>query len=254
MDLLIVFSLALMLIFIVSKIKVLGAAGWMVFSFEWITRLPHYLEINDYFNSVIFFLAFLFFLILGMVILTDKGENLSLFVDVTAFSALAALVYFPFAIDENLGSSLILLTADLTTRVANVFGFEVYKYSDYVLRVKDSYVEIILACTGIESMALFAGATLGIKAEFRRKVLAFLISVPVIFVLNLLRNVFVIVSFGYAWFGENSFYIAHHVISKVLATVALILISLAVFRILPELSDLIFRLKEVIEKRLGMGG
>ncbi len=253
MDFLILISLALMLIFVASKIKTLGGIGWILFSLEWITRLPHYLEINDYFNSGVVTLAFIFFVILGIVILTDKGENLQTFVDVTAFSALASLIYFPFAIDRDFGRSLIATTTDLTARLSNMLGFEVHKFSYNILMLNNHYVEIILACTGIESMALFAGATLGVRADFRRRLAAFLISVPVIYILNIFRNVFVMVSFGYSWFGENSFYIAHHVISKVLATIALILISLAVFRLLPELADLIYRLKEVLEKRLRGG-
>ena len=250
MDFLIVISLALMLIFVVSKIEFLGGIGWILFSFEWITRLPHYLHIEDYFNSVVVSLAFVLFLIIGIVILTDKGENLQVLVDVTAFSTLASLIYFPFALDNSLGLSLISITVDLTAKLANLLGFAVYRYGENILAFNRHYVEIILACTGIESMALFAGATLGIRAELKRKFLAFLISVPVIYILNLLRNIFVMVSFGNSWFGENSFYIAHHVISKILATIALILISLAVFRILPELADLIFELKNVLERRL----
>jgi|Deesub1362A_J573_1020465.scaffolds.fasta_scaffold00065_45 archaeosortase A (PGF-CTERM-specific) len=248
MDFLIPISIALMVIFVLSKIKILGGIGWILFSLEWITRLPHFLEINDYFNSTVVFLAFIFFAILGITILKDKGKNLQTFIDITAFSALASLIYFPFAISNDLGFSLIAITADLTAKLSNLLGFGVQRFSENTLVLNDHYIEIILACTGIESMALFAGATLGIRADFRRKVVAFLISVPVIYILNLLRNVFVIASFGYSWFGENSFYIAHHIISKILATIALILISLAVFRILPELADLIYRLKDVLEE------
>ncbi|HDD36243.1 MAG TPA: archaeosortase A, partial [Archaeoglobus veneficus] len=71
--------------------------------------------------------------------------------------------------------------------------------------------------------------------------------VPTIYFLNLLRNIFVSLSYGYSWFGENSFYIAHHVISKFLATLALILISLAVFKIIPELLDLLYDVKNEIK-------
>jgi len=125
-----------------------------------------------------------------------------------------------------------------------MLGYPFQAINHNIIELNDKMVEIILACTGIESMALFAGATLGVNAELGRKVKAFLISVPVIYVLNLFRNVFVVSAYGYSWFGENSFYIAHHVISKILATIALILISLAVFRILPELADLINDLKD----------
>jgi archaeosortase A (PGF-CTERM-specific) len=250
MDFLIVISIALMLAFIISKIRLVGGVGWILFSFEWIQHIPHYLEITDYFNSIVFLLAFVFFLILGIIILTDK-DNLNVFVDITAFSALASLIYFPFAISDILSFRLISITTDATAMLANILGFEVYKYTEKILVLNERYVEIILACTGIESMALFAGATLGIRAELRRKILAFLISVPVIYILNLLRNIFVIASFSYSWFGDNSFYIAHHIISKIMATIALILISLAVFKILPELADLIFSLKNAMERKLG---
>jgi len=99
-------------------------------------------------------------------------------------------------------------------------------------------------------MSLFAGATLGIKADISRKIKAFIFSVPLIYILNLFRNVFVITAYGYAWFGDASFYIAHNVIAKVLATLALIFISLMVFKELPELEDLIFNLKGEIEEVL----
>lgn len=95
-------------------------------------------------------------------------------------------------------------------------------------------------------MALFTGATLGIKAGLSRKIRAFLVSVPVIYILNLFRNVFVTVSFAYSWFGENSFYIAHHVVAKILSTIALIVIAYMVFRFLPELAELIYSLKDEI--------
>jgi archaeosortase A (PGF-CTERM-specific) len=167
---------------------------------------------------------------------------------VTAFSALAALVYFPFAFNDYLNKIIIEIVAEQTVLLANFFGFSMSRIGD-VVALNHHRVQIILACTGIESMALFTGATLGIKADGRRKLEAFILSVPVIYILNLLRNVFVIASYAYMWFGENSFYIAHHIISKILATLALVLISLAVFRILPELADLIFELKRAMVER-----
>ena len=131
---------------------------------------------------------------------------------------------------------------------ANYIGFDFVRHSEDIIRYGDVYVQIILACTGIESMALFAGIAISTSAQIRRRIMAFIISVPVIYVLNLLRNVFIIAAFGDEWFGSSdySFYIAHHIISKILATLALILISLGVFRLLPEFADLIFSLKDEV--------
>ncbi|AEA46430.1 archaeosortase A [Archaeoglobus veneficus] len=239
-DTLVMVSIAMMLAFIASKLKIAGFFAWFTFGIAWLLKVPYYLSIGDYYNVVVLSLAFAFFLAVAIrIIRTDK---LDVFIDVTSFSAVAALVYFTFALTP-LGNMLIHAVATQTALVGSTLGFGMVSDGE-MLFANSKRVEIILACTGIESMALFTGATLGIKAEWRRKVKAFLISVPVIYILNILRNVFVMASYAYSWFGENSFYIAHHVISKFLATIALILISLAVFRFLPELEELIFSLKD----------
>ena len=246
MDGLIVISVLLMLLFVFLKKKVFGVFAWITFGFAWIFNLPYYLGIGDYFNAIIVFLAFAFFNLLGLTI--AKEREFDVFVKVTAFSALAALIYFPFALDEGLKEMLIGVVINHTVWLGNLLGFPL-TYHDTKIMLNDKVVKIILACTGIESMALFGGVTLAIKADFKRNLKAFLASVPTIYVLNLFRNVFVMVSYGYSWFGENSFYIAHHVISKFLATLALILISLAVFRIIPELADLLYDLKDIMIER-----
>lgn len=248
MDIFIVISIAAMLLFIALKNRFVGGIAWAVFGVAWIMKVPYYMSINDYFNTSLVILAFLFFVLLGVTIATSK-RYMQVFLDVTAFSALAALVYFPFTFSSFLNQAIIELVAEQTVVLANWLGFQMVRMGDVIL-LNDHRIQIIIACTGIESMALFTGATLGINSDSNnRKVKAFLISVPVIYMLNLFRNIFVTVSFSYGWFGENSFYIAHHIISKILATAALILISLGVFKILPELADLIFGIKEAIADR-----
>lgn len=244
MDGLIVISVSLMLLFVFLRKRMFGVFAWIVFGFAWILNLPYYLSIGDCFNTIVVFLAFAFFNLLGLTI-AKEDEKLDVFVKVTAFSALAALIYFPFALNENLKEMLIGMVVNHTVWLGNLLGFPL-THNGTKIMLNDRIVKIILACTGIESMALFGGVTLATKADFKRNIKAFLVSVPTIYVLNLLRNVFVTVSYGYSWFGENSFYIAHHVISKFLATLALILISLVVFRIIPELADLLYDLKDVM--------
>ena len=102
-------------------------------------------------------------------------------------------------------------------------------------------MEIILACTAIESIALFFGLIVSVRAPFKRLASAFLVSVPAIYILNLLRNVFVVNAYGMLWFGEpeTSFYIAHTVIAKAGSLIALFLIAYAVLKILPEIIDMI---------------
>ncbi len=241
-------AVALMFTFVVTKKRVVGCVGWILFGIYWLLEIPNYLAIMDYFNTTIMILAFILFTIIGVAIL--KTKNLNVLVDVTSFSALSALFYFPFALDPWLKKEIISIVADQTVALGNLLGFKIEKLAFNRIALNGKYVKIILACTGIESMALFAGATLGIRADLSRRLKAFMISVPVIYILNLFRNIFVVVAYGNEWFGENSFYIAHHVICKILATIALVLISLGVFRFLPELADLIYNLKKELEEVL----
>ena len=232
-------SLIPMFVYVKTRRSFAGFLGWALFSVACLVKVPGYLLSADYYNTAVFFLGYVFFLYMSIRILIANSQT---FVDVTAFSVLAFIVYFPFAFTP-LGDLLINFTAFFTASLANFLGYGIVK-EDASLCLNEKCVQIILACTAIESMALFTGATLGIRAEVSRRVKAFLISVPIIYVLNLFRNVFVIVSFAYSWFGENSFYIAHNIISKIGATIALILIAYGVFKLLPELADLIYSLKD----------
>ncbi|AKG90802.1 archaeosortase A, PGF-CTERM-specific [Geoglobus ahangari] len=234
-------SIALMFLYAVLRKKPLGFFAWFIFGVSWLLKIPHYLQISDYYNTVIMVLAFSLFTFMGLTIL--RSENQDVFVSATSVAFVSSLIYFSFALTE-LKTLLITHTADMTVILGKTLGFNFTRYDWNIIEYGGRYVEIILACTGIESMALFAGIAVSTKADLKRRVYAFLVSVPVIYVLNLLRNVFITAAFGEQWFGPDSFYIAHHVISKILATLALIAISVAVFRFLPEFADLIFNLKD----------
>lgn len=238
-------SSLLMLAFIVSKKRFVGFIAWLLTGLAFFQNVPYFLEIKDYFNVTVFTLAFLFFSLLGYT--TLKG-NLDVMVETTRFSLLAIAFYFPFELYEPLRIALIKIVTDQTLILGKLLGFEFNRLSWNEITLNGKGVEIILPCTGIESMALFAGACFGVRADLSRKVKAFLVSVPVIYVLNLFRNVFVLASYGYSWFGENSFYIAHHIVAKFLALISLIVITLLVFRELPELENLIVNLKREVEK------
>ncbi len=246
-------SIALMLIYVVTRRRILGFAGWSLFGISWLLKIDYYLEIGDYYNTAIMVSAFSLFTFLGITIL--RTRNSSVFISATSVVLVSSLIYFTFALTP-LKSNLISHTTDVTLLFAKSVGFDFTRHSEDIIRYRDDYVQIILACTGIESMALFAGISISTSAQIRRRVMAFMISVPVIYILNIMRNVFIIAAFGDGWFGpaDYSFYIAHHVISKVLATLALIFISLGVFRLLPEFADMIFSLKdEVMRTWRGQG-
>jgi archaeosortase A (PGF-CTERM-specific) len=109
---------------------------------------------------------------------------------------------------------------------------------------------IRMACTGLGSMAIFVGLIGAVRAPWKRKARAFAVSIPVIYALNLVRNVFIGLTFGNQWlqvgvpqvmaaFGTQdphmvSYYLADRVLAQSLSVVALVAITWLVVRELPE--------------------
>lgn len=227
------FALILMLAYLISKNRILAFFSWFVVAVACISKVPVFYFGEDYYNVAIFVAGSILFILMAFAGL----RNSKTIYYTTRFSVLSIAIYSLFAFTK-LGEELIRITAMITVFVGNLFGFPMI-YEGVVVTLNGRAVEIILACTAIESIALFAGATLGVDAPKNRRLKAFFLSVPTIYVLNLFRNVFVIASFGYSWFGEKSFYIAHNVIAKIFSTLALIAIAYAVFTLLPELLELV---------------
>jgi len=110
---------------------------------------------------------------------------------------------------------------------------------------------IRIACTGLGSIAIFAGAIVAVRAPLERKLRALAVSVPVIYVLNIVRNVFIGLSFGQqrlhlfpdlvmTAFASGdpymvSYFIADRILAQVLSVVALVGITWLVVRDLPEI-------------------
>jgi len=113
---------------------------------------------------------------------------------------------------------------------------------------------ILTACTGIGSMSIFAGLIAATEAPLRRKARALAVSLPVIYVLNLFRNVFIGVTFGNQYlhvfpdavttvFGSElpkvSYYVGDRILAQSLSVVALVGITYLVVRELPEVLDIV---------------
>lgn len=163
----------------------------------------------------------------------------------TRATAFVGLVYFPFTEIPLLREALIGFTDWFTVAVLGLFGIPA-SYSSPYLWVRTynptiapdgiPMVEIILACTAIESIALFGGVILAVGENRRRMALAALATLPSIYLLNLIRNMFVTAAYAYNWYGDahESFETAHTAMAKVGSTIALIALAYILFRILPE--------------------
>jgi len=114
--------------------------------------------------------------------------------------------------------------------------------------------QIIVACTGIGSIALFTGFAAAIDTlSWRKRVGIALIMASVIYVLNAIRNVFIAGAYGGQWFhiapglierifgrGDEwvSYYIADRIIAQVAAVIVLIIFAIGILRLLDDETEL----------------
>jgi archaeosortase A (PGF-CTERM-specific) len=253
--------------------KLVGGIGWGLFSIHWSYQPLHYLEVLDYANVLLTIVVTLLCLLIAYIMFREyregplriknnrevlhsdfsaKGETVSLDVTsmLTSASALGALVYFPFANVASLNTWIIGGVASQVLWVLQYFGIPAYMKAWNTITLNGYTVEIILACTAIESIALFMGLIGAVRAPLSRLAMAFIVSVPVIYILNLIRDIFVVVAYGEQWFGADSFIIAHNYIAKAGSGIALFVISYVVLQILPELFGMIDGLCVILSQQL----
>lgn len=227
--------------------RTVGAMGWIFISIYCFFEVSDYFSLEEYFDASLS-LIFLAFSLLLAFLLVKTREKEELFFTITKVALITAVFYFPFSEIPFLSELIIYTTTKITTMMLNLFNVGVYMVPPSTIYTStESFhdlnkpIEIILACTAIQSMVLFIGLIFAVNAPMRRKLKAFFVSVPVIYGLNILRNVFVASAYFGQWFGSplESFYIAHGVIARVGAMIALIVIAYAVFMTLPEALDLV---------------
>ena len=223
-----------------------AALGWVVFGLRWGLSTPEfYLVEHNIMYTVACILAIPVTAYLAYVMVKDERESLMV---LTRAAAISAIFYFPFAYIDWLGNGLILVTTSITLAAVNALGNDATA-SGNIITLHGHEVEIILACTAIQSMALFVGVVGCVKAPAGRLFKAFMISVPVIYILNIVRNTFVVTAYGNQllqispdmivdWTGElpsyASFFWAHNVLAEAGSLIALVIISYAVISLLPE--------------------
>ncbi len=223
-----------------------AAAGWVLFGLRWGLSTPGFFFVeHNIMYTVLCILSVPLTLYAAFLMIKDQRESLMV---ITKSVAISSIFYFPFAYFPWLGDWIMGVTAMITVSVLHALG-ENAVLNGNIITFKGQAVEIILACTAIQSMAIFVGVVGCIKASWDRIAKAFLISVPVIYLLNIVRNVFVISAYGNQWFqimpdtivswtgepaGYASFFWAHNVFAETGSLIALVVISYAVISLLPE--------------------
>ena len=239
--------------------EIMCGAAWLLFGLYWITLIPHYYSIPDYVNISLIIALFLFCLLLSLFAARAfkskiRRENpshpesqklnkkMDVFFNLTMLVVVVCLVYMPFKLFEPLNHMLIGSVAYQTVYSLNILGYSAVQSAYDQIAYNGIFVNVILACTAIESIALFAGLVLAVKSSSKRKMTVFLITVPTIYILNLLRNMFIVVSYGDMWFGPNSFEIGHNYLGKAGSGIVLVVLAYVALKLLPELMDMIIDL------------
>ncbi|MFA6363931.1 archaeosortase A [Methanoregula sp.] len=233
--------------------KYAAITGWVFIVLFLFATLPEYFAENNFLYPVMAVLSVPFLFITTKYLLVDDIRVLHL----SRAAAVAFLIYAPFEYLPVVGNWLISMVVGQVVWLLQILNYPVSLDAWNIIAQHGFRVEIILACTGIQSIAIMLGVAAAVPTTFRQKLYAVLLVAPTIYILNLLRNVFVIMAYTSQWFpywpdiagngeiGYESFFWAHNVIAEMLALVILILIAYGLFTLIPRLgtfADELFQL------------
>ena len=246
-------SLAILLIaFIFKKSRysnVVNIVGWCLFAFFWSTQ-PNTLyfgEDGDIVNASLAIIGVfvLFYLAYHEWLSHKKNEKINCLNWIAGVAAIAGIIYYgieltPFAM------WLREVVADQSGGLLNIFTGEVI-IEGINIRYKLAHIELIFACTAVQSMVLFVGMILPLmKVDVKRKIYGLMVTVVPIYFLNLIRNAVVIYLTGEN--GPDFFNTAHNVIGKGGSLIALVILLFIVIKIVPEVFDEIICLTDLYKR------
>ncbi|WP_128477789.1 archaeosortase A [Halorussus pelagicus] len=241
-----------------GRARYLGSAAWAVFGVFWLVLFPHFaFEQKSFIEGALSLVALPACLYAAYLLLQGR-ETLFLLSRAVAFMG---LIYMPFTMFPPGKEWLIETVTWQGEFVMQALGYE-FEVLQREGSIRGAYffdtpedgeftIRVLLACTGIGSMAIFGGLIAAVRAPLRRKLRAFAVAIPVIWALNLARVVFIALAFSQQWLQifvdptmaligyENpnmvSYFISDRVLAQGLSVVALVGIAWAVAREVPEL-------------------
>ncbi|MFC7081002.1 archaeosortase A [Halorussus caseinilyticus] len=241
-----------------GRARYLAAGAWVVFGVFWLALFPHFaFEQKSFIEGALSLVALPACLYVGYLLLQGR-ETLFLLSRAVAFMG---LIYMPFTMIPPAKEWLIETVAWQGEIVMQSLGYE-FQVIQREETIRGAYffatendgeftINVLLACTGLGSMAIFGGLIAAVRAPLRRKLRAIAIAIPVIWALNLVRVVFITLAFSQQWLQvfvdptmalvgyENpnmvSYFISDRVLAQSLSVVALVGIAWAVAREVPEL-------------------
>jgi len=245
------------------------AGAWALFAVFWLQLFPHFAFVHkSYVEGILTLVAVPASLYAGYLLYRGRDSLVVL----SRAVAIMGLIYLPFetipamtvaglhlpaprrvlieTVAAQTGFLIDALGYDPTLMQGDEYGY----WNTYQFVADDGHklqFSVVLACTGLGSIAIFAGLVSAVDAPMGRKLRGLAVSVPIIYALNLLRTTFIGVVFGKQYmqwfvpqvlflFGSSdpysvSFFISDRIISQLLAVVALVGVTYLVVRELPEL-------------------
>lgn len=242
--------------------RYISAAGWALFGVFWVLMAPYYYsDVQSPLQTILSLAALPLCLYAGYLLVQGRQSLLVL----SRAVAFMGLIYLPAETIPIFRQWLIETTAAQTHFAMDLvadgpginegtngyhsrFNFD----SDKTATGVTTY--IVLACTGLGSMAIFGGLIASVKAPLKRKFTAFAVTVTIIWFLNLARTVFIALATPHGWFQYGpvvsveteylgmapewiSYHVAHTYISQPLSIIALIGIAFVVIKMMPEVVE-----------------
>jgi archaeosortase A (PGF-CTERM-specific) len=243
------------------------ALAWVVFAAFWLALVPHFAFVQkSIIEGVLSLLAVPTSLYGGLLLFRGRESLFTLSRGV----AVMGLLYLPLESLVFLNRPLIEMVTQQTAALLSLLGYELRITSiGNQLSYRNTLTlagapgtpprstEVVLACTGLGSITIFAGLVAAVKAPLRRKLQALALVVPIIYVLNIIRVAFIAAAYGHQWFdvepivspvlflfgstdpGMVSYFVADRILAQSLSVVALLGLLWLVVRVLPEVFDVL---------------
>ena len=224
-----------------KKGKYAAIAGWGCVVLNLLSELPAFFAESNFLYPILALLSLPSLAITTERLLRDDPVVLQL----SRTAAIATIVWVPFALVPLLHDLIIAAVVGQAFSLITALGHHPQLFAWDVIAGNGFYNQIILGCTGLSAIAILLGVAFGARdLSVRQAVAAFLLIVPVIWILNLLRVVTVFIAVSDKWFasfpdprpgaiGDANFFWAHNVFAEGLAICGLLLLVWGLCRIIP---------------------
>jgi archaeosortase A len=241
-DILVLCAFLSFAVFLVArKQKFAALAGWSCIVLNLWSELPAFLREANFLYPAFALLSLPFLAITAGRLLRDDETVLQL----SRAAAVATVIWVPFAFVPFLRDALIAVVVTVSFALITALGHHPQLPAWDIIAENGFHNQIILGCTGIMATAMMLGVVFCERdLAVRQAIPAFLLVVPSIFLLNLLRVAGVFIAVSDRWFagfpdptgtGNPNFFWAHNVIAETLAVLFLFMLVWALVRIIPRL-------------------